>query len=146
MGQSQAPSVCASSSRSHTHFSPEKEKQEPDLFIKGLGSEEDEEEEEAGLQECNKSSVYRQSAVLTDKLCVAGEFGMPSTLSDTRREREGKGSGESPQPAKIWAGPLQGNYHRKKRGTRRVTRPASPLPDLVAVRPFSSIDIPGPIR
>ena len=124
-----APSVCASSSRSHTHFSPEKEKQEPDLFIKGLGSEE---EEEAGLQECNKSSVHRQSAVLTDKLCVAGEFGMPSTLSDTELQRDG--SGESPQPAKFWAGPLQGNYHRKKRGTRRVTRPASPLPDLVAVR------------
>ena len=56
----------------------EVEKQEPDLFIKGLGS-----EEEAGLQECNKSSVHRQSAGLTDKLCVAGEFGMPSTLSDT---------------------------------------------------------------
>ena len=45
-------------------------------------------EEEAGLQECNKSSVHRQSAVLTDKLCVAGEFGMPSTLSDRERERE----------------------------------------------------------
>ena len=75
--------MCASSSRSHTHFSPEKEKQEPDLFIKGLGS-----EEEAGLQECNKSSVHRQSAVLTDKLCVAGEFGMPSTLSDTWSEKE----------------------------------------------------------
>ena len=75
--------MCASS-RSHTHFSPEKEKQEPDLFIKGLGSVEAE-EEEAGLQECNKSSVHRQSAVLTDKLCVAGEFGMPSTLSDTER-------------------------------------------------------------
>ena len=101
-----------------THFGGWEKKREPDLFIKGLGS-----EEEAGLQECNKSSVYRQSAVLTDKLCVAGEFGMPSTLSDTVLE--------SPQPAKFWAGPLKSNYHRKKRGTWRVTRPASPLPDLV---------------
>ena len=55
-------------------------------------------------------------------------------LCQTHGEREGNGSGESLQPAKFWAGPLQGNYHRKKRGTRRITRPASPLPDLVAVR------------